>query len=603
MGPHPCDAQGSRRLTRIAQVVPHLPTFAVDDGFSYRIPDSLSNVAVGSLVRVPLGGRKLRGVVTHVRDGDDPGNLRDVLAVVGDFPLLTSRLLETMRWASIHYVAPLSVMLAKAAPPNIARRRASEAVPPQVLPSPLPEASAAAAARRRLRSAYLVGGGPWGEVAASLVSEVMAAGRNAAIVAPTVHEAQELAAAAGAALGVPVAVATSSEAAAAVTTAWAAAQQGGGRLIVGTREIAFWPLGDLGMVVVIEEGRAAMKAPQTPTTSVRDVLRRRAAAERFVLVFAGPVPTVEVVAAGVEMYEPAARVWPLVEVADRSEEPPSGAAVMQASVRAVRAVLGRSERGFIFVPRRGEAAAFRCVSCGELRRCPQCSSAVTRGDVCQRCGTQLAACASCGAGRFQPLGAGVGRVISELRRTVGEAVGGVEDGKPITVGTARDIPTVGGMALSVVVDADALLLAPHYRAEEDALRTMARVALTVERGRGRRCLIQTNLPDHAVFEALRHGRPGTALRRMLDERAQAGFPPVGQLLAIEMEAAPQSADAQLRTIVGDAEVRGPAAAGDGQRWLVSGADLRPCKLRLRTLVQAWRDGGARVRIDADPVRL
>ncbi len=603
MGPYQCDAQGSRRLTRIAQVVPHLPTFAVDDGFSYRIPDSLSNVVVGSLVRVPLGGRKLRGVVTHVREGGEPGNLRDVLAVVGDFPLLTPRLLETMRWASIHYVAPLAVMLAKAAPPNIARRSTSAATAPQVLPSPLPEASAAAAAQRRVRSAYLVGGGPWGEVAAALVSEVLAAGRNAAIVAPTVHEAHEIAAASGKALGIPVAVATSSEAAADVTTAWAVSQQSGGRLIVGTREIAFWAMGDLGMMVVIEEGRAAMKAPQTPTTSVRDVLRRRAAAERFVLVFAGPVPTVEVVAAGVEMYEPAGRVWPLVEVADRSEEPPSGAAVMQASLRAVRAVLGRGERGFVFVPRRGEAAAFRCVSCGELRRCPQCASAVTRGDVCQRCGTQLAACASCGARRFQPLGAGVGRVLGELRRTVGEAVGGVEEGKQITVGTARDIPAIGGVALSIVIDADALLLAPHYRAEEDALRTLARVALTVERGRGRRCLIQTNLPEHAVFEALRHGRPGTTLRRMLDERAEAGFPPVGQLLAVEMEDAPQSADAQLRTIAGDAQVRGPAAAGDGLRWLVLGADLRPCKLRLRTLVQSWRDGGAKVRIDADPVRL
>ncbi|HSF86461.1 MAG TPA: hypothetical protein VLG28_12510 [Acidimicrobiia bacterium] len=603
MGSHPAHAQWSPRLTRIAQVVPNLPTFAVDDGFSYRVPDALGEVTVGSLVRVPLGGRRLRGVVTHVRTGDDRGNLKDIAAIVGDFSVLTPRLLETLRWASIHYVAPLSVMLSKTGPPNVARRRKLTPTEPKRLPSPLPKVSAAAAAGTRTRATYLVGGGPWGETVAGLTAEVLAAGRNAAVIAPTVREASSVAASVAAALGVPTPVVTSSAAAAEVTATWVVSQQSGGNLLIGTRELAFWPMGDLALVVVIEEGRAAMKAPQTPTTSVRDVVRRRASAERFGLVFLGPVPTVEAMAAGVELPEPSTRVWPLVEIADRTEEPPGGAVVMQATVQAIRGVRRRGGQVLVFVPRHGDAAAFRCVSCGELRRCPSCAASVTRGDVCQRCETRLGACAACGGSRFQALGAGVGRVISELRRSIGDDVGRVGEQKGVQVGTARDLPEVHDMALSVVIDADALVLAPHYRAEEDALRTLARVALTVERGRGRRCLIQTGQPGHRVFDALRHGRPADLLNALLAERVEAAFPPVTQLLAVEVTDPPDDADVQLRQAGLDADVRGPAVSGDGVRWLVSAPDLRATKLRLRSLVQSWRDGGAKVRIDADPVRL
>jgi hypothetical protein len=37
--------------------------------------------------------------------------------------------------------------------------------------------------------------------------------------------------------------------------------------------------------------------------------------------------------------------------------------------------------------------------------------------------------------------------------------------------------------------------------------------------------------------------------------------------------------------------------------LLQGADLRAVRVRLRTLVQRWRDAGHTVRIDADPLDL
>jgi hypothetical protein len=39
---------------------------------------------------------------------------------------------------------------------------------------------------------------------------------------------------------------------------------------------------------------------------------------------------------------------------------------------------------------------------------------------------------------------------------------------------------------------------------------------------------------------------------------------------------------------------------DGQRWLIAGS-LGEARLQLRRLVSRWRDAGATVRIDADPI--
>ena len=607
MGPD-CGDEGERSLTRIVRVVPNVPTFAVDRGFRYAVPDDLSGVSLGSLVRVPLAGRRTRGFVTEVVPDGDPAGLRPVLGVVGDLPVLSKGLLETMRWGSVHYVAPFSVMLAKAAPPNAPRRVAVPTHPPRSVPAPLDDW----ADRDRLgrtRARYLVGGGPWGVAAAGLVAPVLASGASAAVVMPTVAEAHALAGVMAEAVGVVAWLGTSAEQAAATNRAWAAPLSAGGQLVVGTREIALWHLGDPGLVVVVEEGRSAMKSPQTPTVGVRDVVRRRSAAERFTTVFAGPVPTVEALASGVEVHQPTTRTWPLVEVVDRAEEPPGSGVLLEATVRALAAVVRGGGHALVFVTKRVEAAAFRCVACGTLRTCGSCQAAATGSVTCRRCGADLGSCSKCARSRFQALGAGAGRVLAELRRRVraevamvGEEAGSGRSAQ-VLVGTEVDLPAVGVVDLAVVVDADGMVLAPHYRAEEDALRTLARVATTVGRGRGRRCLVQTAQSGHRVFEALRHGRPLPLLETLLEERRSVGYPPAGELMAVEIACDPGTIDSDLRTAAGDAEVLGPAPSGARLRWLVSAPDLRPVKLALRPLVQGWRDHGARVRIDADPVRL
>jgi primosomal protein N' len=202
------------------------------------------------------------------------------------------------------------------------------------------------------------------------------------------------------------------------------------------------------------------------------------------------------------------------------------------------------------------------------------------------------------------MGSGVSRVAAEAGRVVGrENVGEPDSGRPVVVGTERDLPGLQ-VGLTIVVDADGPIISPTYRAGEDALRLLARAVAVAGRGRGRRGLVQTSDPSHPVIEALRRADPVPYVRQDSAARAAAGFPPGGEVLVLEVDDPTPDAGEELVAAIADrAEILGPADSGGRTRWLLQGADLTAARLAVRQVVARWREGGARVRIDADPIDL
>ncbi|MBU1866689.1 MAG: hypothetical protein KKE89_09770 [Actinobacteria bacterium] len=604
MGPGRRDASGPGILKdRVARVVPDLPVFAVDDGFAYAVPDGME-APVGSIVRVPLGGRRVRGFVVSNQPGDHAG-LKEILAVSGDFPVFDEPLLGVLRWAAVHYVAPVAAVLAKAAPPNLPRRAAVpelDAVPE--MRGGLPEVAAAAAKGVHTQARYWLGAGPWGGEVAGLAAPVLAAGRSVVVAAASFAEAGALADELRESFGNRVIVGASGLGNAPLTGAWCRAAIQAGVLVVGTRDVAFWPVAGLALAVVVDEGRRGMKDKATPTLNARDILWRRSAVERFPLVLCGSVPTGEALGRSPRIERKAAgRLWGLVEVVDRRADPPGRGLIGDTARRALTATIRGGGRALIFTDRR--APATRCVRCRTLRVCPGCGARPDRGPVCLRCGMALGNCPECGGSRFEALGSGMGKLIHDAGGFLGhDRVGEADSGRPVVVGTERDLPGLTGIDLTVIVDADGPLLAPHYRAAEDGLRLLVRVVQAAGRGRGRRAIVQTSDPDRPAIKALLRGDPMEMLEAHLAERTSLGLPPGGELLVVEADDLPADADARLREAVGGrASVHGPAEARGRTRWLVQGGDLRNARIALRGVVHEWRERGARVRIDADPIDL
>ncbi|NOY56120.1 MAG: hypothetical protein GXP34_09045 [Actinobacteria bacterium] len=588
---------------RIARVVPDLPTYAVDEGFRYATDRPLP---VGSIVRVPLGRRVVRGWVVGAEPGE-PSALKPIKALSAEVPIFTEDLLQTLRWAAHHYVAPLAALLRRAGPPNLPGKVDTEVLAPvgRQASSGTPAPISAAAAGDRARAVYCLVGRD--ELTDTLldVGPVLRSGGSVMVILATGAEVATHGALLRAAFGARVIEVLPEASHREVTAAWERACETPGHVVVGTHRVVFWPIEGLRLGVLVEEGRRAMRDRQTPTVHAREVIRRRASVERFNIVYLGNVPSTTVLASGVEVQRRSTRGWPPVEIVDRTEDPPGSGLFAHRVRNAIAGAVRRGVRVFVFSHRRGYAPAFRCVRCKTLRRCPSCGSRPEPGEACSRCGAELGSCKVCGGGRFEPLGAGVGRISEVLRRAHGDgAVGAVGSAALIWVGTERDIPSVTGVGLGVVVDADGLILGSAYNAAEEALRIFARLAAGIPFGNGRHLIVQTGQPEHPVIVALRSGDPLPFLEGELQVRQEFGLPPAGEVIVVEVTGGTRDARTVLREAVGTrATLLGPAERSGKLRWLIQGRDLSDVRSSLRPAVQTLRDGGAAVRLDVDPLDL
>lgn len=592
---------GRRPLRSSARVVPRLATFAVDKGFWYTVPEHLArSVTVGSIVRVPLSGRRVRGYVVEL--GDDREGLKEVGAVSGAGPVFSEKQFRSLEWAANHYVAPLSILLDRAAPPNLPGATAPAASVQVRSPEPglLDQLAVSSAPGRRRPPTALVGRVESAEWMRSF-RHVLEAGASVMIITATVTEAAAAHSVAAELFGEAALLATGEDRE--VTGAWDAAQAGG-RILVGTPRVAAWQVARLAVCVVIEEGRRAMKDRQTPTLHVRDLILTRARLEGFSTVFAGPTPSVETLASGAEIVTGSRRSWALVEVVDRSEDPPGAGFLSDRALAALRLVTGRGGRSFVFTHRRASDSSTRCSVCRTLRRCPRCGSNAGRRTTCARCGASLGACASCGNATFETLGTVPEQLTAMMNRSLGNGSAGLAgSGTPIEVGTERDLAGEGGFDLVIAADVDGLALGRDYRASEEALRILARLGNLVASGPGRRMMLQTSIPESALVDALRSGDPIPYLEVILAERAREGLPPSTEMLAIELRGIDGAEEAhQALREAGAPGLMGPAIGDEGFRWLVQG-DLTRFRAKLRSLARSWRDREIVVRIDADPIDL
>ncbi len=98
-----------------AQVVIPSP---VKDPLLYKVPPTLQScLEVGMRVLVPLGKRKITGVVFDFAQQTSIEKVREILTVLDDRPVLDPVILRLCRWISNYYIAPLGDVLSAALPP------------------------------------------------------------------------------------------------------------------------------------------------------------------------------------------------------------------------------------------------------------------------------------------------------------------------------------------------------------------------------------------------------------------------------------------------------------------------------------------------------
>jgi primosomal protein N' (replication factor Y) len=294
--------------------------------------------------------------------------------------------------------------------------------------------------------------------------------------------------------------------------------------------------------------------------------------------------------------------WPLVEVVDRRGDDPRTGLFGARLVDALRAAT-LERRVVCVLNRKGRARLLACAACRELVVCERCGAALSSiedGDLwCRNCGTRRpAVCTSCGGGRLKVLRAGVSRVREELEALAGQTVGEVTaDGEvggqaAIVVGTEAVLHRVPAAGTVAFLDFDQELLAPRYRAGEQAMALLVRAArLAGRRDGGGMILVQTRQPGHPVLSAATRADPGRLVHAEQEIRRLLRLPPVCAVALLSGDGAAPFAAA----VAGRAEV---LDLGDG-RWLARAPD-HPT---LCDALAATARPAGRLRVEVDPLRL
>jgi primosomal protein N' (replication factor Y) len=537
-------------------------------------------VRVGTLVRVPLHGRRVGGWVAELGVTPPPGvELRPIAKVTGWGP--APELFDVARWAAWRWAGRPPHFLRTASPQG-----AVQGLPPAEASSPVPVAPGAPAIDRDRMVVRL----PPSHDAYPLVLAAAALGPTL-VVAPSHATAQVLAARLRRA-GVTVAL---------LPREWARAAAGA-QVVVGARAAAWAPVPGLAAAVVLDEHEEVHQEEASPTWNARDVVAERARRAGVPCIWTSPCPSLEAQAWG-EVVAPDRTTeragWPAVDVVDRHREDPLRTDLY--SPRLVD-VVRSGKRVVCVLNRKGRARLLSCGACGELARCERCGATVAMEDDglhCRACAAvRPVVCLACGSTKLKQRRLGTARAREDLERLAGVPVGevtGESDALPSTsvvVGTEAVLRRVGEADVVAFLDLDAELLAPRYRAAEQAMALVARAARIVGgKAGGGRLLLQTRLPRHEVVLAALYGDPDRVSAAEAERRRPLGWPPFTAMAHVSGAPAAEYV-AGLSTTV---QVLGPA---DGA-YLVRAPDHG---VLCDALAATPRPPG-RLRVAVDPLRV
>jgi len=583
---------GANRLTTetvhtgcIARVALDLPLPGL---FDYLAGDA-SETDVGRLVRVPFGrSEKTALLVELVSQSEVPRErLKPLASVLRELPPLPADWQALCQFASRYYHHPYGQVVALALPPLLRRGRLPRRKPAGgqgPVPTPPPpltgeqrDAVAAIAAARGFAVFLLHGvtGSGKTEVYLHAIEAVLADGGQALMLVPEIALTPQLTARVQARFPDRRLVAAHSGVAeAARAHAFVAAWLGEADIVLGTRLAVFMPLPRLALIVIDEEHDPSFKQQDGLRYSARDLAIWRASSRGIAVVLGSATPALESyhhALAGRYHLLPlrqraVAQTLPTVRLIDTRRQTLQDGCSIEL-LQAIEQRLMRGEQSLIFLNRRGYAPVLACPACGWISRCRRCAANLVvhladRRLRCHHCGFEVyipRACPDCGNVDIHPFGRGTQRLEQNLASRFPEArilridrdsantparwqalLAAIHEGAAdLLIGTqmlakGHDFPR---LTLVGVLSADAALYAADFRAPERLFAQLMQVG-----GRSGRhdlpgeVLIQTEVPEHPLYQALQTHDYERHAALLLEERRSAGFPPYSHQALLRAEA-------------------------------------------------------------------
>ena len=380
---------------------------------------------------------------------------------------------------------------------------------------------------------------------------------------------------------VPTAVLHSQMAAGRRTQDYLRAMLGQAKLVIGTRLAVFTPMDNVGLIVVDEEHDGSFKQDNELRYHARDLAVWRAKQSGCPVVLGSATPSLE------SWHKAQSGAYRLLQLTERAH---TTAQLPQVDIlnvgrlkldngfspQALQLLKQNFEAGgmsLVYLNRRGFAPALFCGDCGHTFGCPNCSAKMVlhqraRQLRCHHCDHREPIpfkCPDCGNQDLTAVGHGTQRVEETLRAFLPKAAvvrvdrdstahkndwadlyRRIADNEiDILVGTqmlakGHDFARLN---LVIVLNADGSLYSADFRAPERLFAELMQVSGRAGRAdKPGKVLIQTQLPEHPVFAAVKAQDYAVFAENELNERQMFAMPPFGFQTAVRADA-PRVADA------------------------------------------------------------
>jgi len=501
------------------------------------------------------------------------------------------------------------------------------------------------------------------EVYLSAIAAAHARGKGSLVLVPEIALTPQLVARYRGRFGDDVAVLHSGLTARERLGMWKRLHRGELDVVIGARSALFAPIRKLGLIIVDEEHDSSFKQEEGVRYHARDMAILRAHRAAGVIVLGSATPSLETEyltrsGRAEKLRLPGrarAQAMPKVERVDLRRMGPGPTGDKRLSVplhRAIEETLAKGEQAILFLNRRGFAPSVRCQACGEMASCLSCSVALTfhrrHGGTlaCHYCGytrPSTPRCTKCGQAALVLEGLGTEKLedtlaaafplarVARLDRDVASGKG-VE--KILARVRAREVDLLVGtqmvtkghdlphVTLVGVINADAALSIPDFRASERGFQLLVQVAGRAGRGDSPgRVLVQTYDPEQpAIVFAANHDVDGFIERELLD-RQELGYPPYSRVALVRVEAVVEEdaraatarlADAARSANIADVDVMGPAPAPLARlrnryryRVMLRSKDRKALRTVLAAVDVARAELPSKIRVafDVDPMQL
>ncbi len=532
-------------------------------------------VKIGARVSVSFGRKNKVGLVLAHKQESPFANLKTVIEILDETPILSQPILDFLFWAAKYYHHPIGEVIASALPKKLrlgkpAQIKKTPAICTQT-PSTITVSEAQNAAIQRVltqQNSYhgfllhgVTGSGKT-EVYLQLTQTLLNQGKQILVLVPEIGLTPQMIARFEARLNTRIVAIHSQLNDTQKLDAYLLASTNQAGVVLGTRSAIFTPMPNLGLIVVDEEHDGSFKQQSNFRYCARDLSFIRAKQANIPLILGSATPSLEslkqvmdrkMTRLVLDKRVGGARL-PKISLVDMRTQ--FEGALSGELIEKMQHYLTQKKQIMLFINRRGYAPIYLCQACNWRATCDHCdASLIYHRHInrlkCHHCMMEQIpkhTCPDCGHQKLEILGYGTERIEETLashftgtpiiridrdttrrKKSFAAHLAQINSGEPcIIVGTQMLAKghDFSNLAMVGILDTDMGLLSLDFRATEHLAQLLIQVSGRAGRSRDAgEVVIQTRYPDHPIFNYVLKARYTQFASALLTQRKQASMPP------------------------------------------------------------------------------